>query len=49
MKYDLILSSRFKKSLKLVRKRGLDISLLENAVDKLQADIPLEEKYYDYL
>ena len=49
MKYDLILSSRFKKSLKRARKMGLNIFLLENVVDKLQADIPLEEKYHDHL
>jgi mRNA interferase YafQ len=48
MKYEIILTSRFKKSLKNARKRGLDISLLEEVVDKLQADIKLEEKYHDH-
>ena len=40
MKYELILSGKFKKSLKAARKRGLDISLLESIVDKLLLGIP---------
>ena len=48
MKYDLILTGKFKKGLKLARKRGLDINLLEEVIDKLQKDIPLEAKYKDY-
>ena len=48
MPYELILTGKFKKSLKLAKKRGLDISLLENVVTKLQNNIPLEEKYRDY-
>ena len=35
MKYELILSGRFKKSLKSDKKRGLDISLLDSIVEKL--------------
>ena len=41
-------SSKFKKGLKLAAKRGLDISLLENVVEKLRNRIPLEEKYQDH-
>ena len=41
MKYDLVLTSKFKKSVKLAKKRGLDISLLEDVVDKLQHGIQL--------
>lgn len=48
MKYELILTGKFKKGLKLARKRGLDIDLLEDIVTKLQNDIPLEEKYRDH-
>lgn len=48
MKYSLVLSSRFKKSLKLARKRGLDITLLEELVEKLLHGIPLEKKYRDH-
>ena len=45
MQYELILTGKFNKSLKLARKRGLDISLLEDIVTMLQNNIPLEEKY----
>ena len=48
MIYELILTGKFKKSLKRARKRGLDISLLEAVVDKLQNNIKLEEKYHDH-
>ena len=48
MKYDLILTGKFKKSLKLAKKRGLDMSLLDDVVTRLQADIPLDEKYRDH-
>lgn len=41
-------SSKFKKGLKLAVKRGLDISLLENVVEKLKNRILLEEKYQDH-
>lgn len=48
MKYSLVLSGRFKKSLKLARKRGLNIDLLDSIVEKLLHGIPLEEKYKDH-
>lgn len=48
MKYRLSMSGKFKKSLKLAYKRGLDISLLENIVNKLQQGLVLEEKYRDH-
>ena len=48
MKYSLVLSSRFKKSLKFARKRGLNITLLEELVEKLLHGIPLEKKYRDH-
>lgn len=41
-------SSRFKKGLRLAVKRGLDIFLLEEVVEKLKARIPLEAKYKDH-
>ncbi len=47
MKYDLILSGRFKKSLKLARKRGLDISLLDAVVEDLLHNVPLDAKHKD--
>lgn len=48
MKYSLVLSGRFKKSLKLARKRGLNIDLLDTVVEKLLHGIPLEEKNKDH-
>ena len=48
MTYELILTGKFKKSLKRAKKRGLDISLLTEVVDKLQNDVQLEEKHHDH-
>ena len=48
MKYRLVLTGKFKKSLKLAKKRGLNISLMENVVDTLLQGIPLDEKYRDH-
>ncbi len=48
MPYELILTGKFKKSLKLAGKRGLDISLLEDVVTKLQHNIILEERFRDH-
>lgn len=48
MKYKLKITNRFKKDLKLAKKRGLNLYKLEEVVDKLQNNIPLEEKYQDH-
>ncbi len=48
MKYELILTGRFKKSIKLAKKRGLNISLLENIVERLLHNIPLEARNKDH-
>lgn len=48
MQFELILTGRFKKSLKLAKKRGLDLTLLDKVITMLQNDIPLEEKYRDH-
>lgn len=48
MCYELILTRKFKKSLKLAKKRGLDLNLLEKVITSLQNNIPLEEKYRDH-
>lgn len=48
MKYSLVLSGKFKKSLKLARKRGLNINLLDEVVEKLLHGIPLDEKNKDH-
>ena len=48
MQYELILTGKFKKSLKLAKKRGLDLKLLDKVITMLQNDIHLEEKYRDH-
>lgn len=48
MKYELVLSGRFRKGLKAAKKRGLDISLLDSIVDKLLQGMPLDEKHKDH-
>ena len=48
MIYKLALTNKFKKSLRLAQKRGLDISKLELVVDTLLQGIPLEAKYRDH-
>ena len=46
--YQVKFTTTFKKSYKLMKKRGLDISLLDDVIDKLRQGIPLEEKYKDH-
>lgn len=41
-------STRFKKSLRLAAKRGLDIALLTDIVEKIQNRIPLETQHKDH-
>ena len=41
-------TSAYKRSYKLMKKRGYDIGLLDNVIDKLRQGIPLEEKYRDH-
>lgn len=48
MSYQLILTNKFKKGLKLAKRRGLDITLLEAMVEKLLHGIPLDEKNKDH-
>lgn len=48
MQYELILTGKFKKSLKSAKKRGLDLKLLDKVITMLQNDVPLEEKYRDH-
>lgn len=48
MKYKLVLTGKFKKGLKLAKKRGLNISLLEDIVERLLNKIPLEARNKDH-
>jgi len=45
---DLVLSNRFRKDMKLARKRGYDMNLLEDVVSKLQRQESLPEKNRDH-
>ena len=47
-KYNLVLTSMFKKDLKSIKKRGYDLSLLSDVVDKLAMGLPLPPKYKDH-
>lgn len=47
-KYGIVLTTMFKKDLKLAKKRGYDLSLLDSVVDKLSYGLPLDEKYKDH-
>ena len=46
--YKVKFTSAYKKSYKFMKKRGFDISLLDDVVNKLRLGIPLEKKYNDH-
>lgn len=48
-KYEIKMTSKFKKDLKIVKKRNLDIDLLNKVVLMLANDIPLPTKYNNHL
>ncbi|MFI3142015.1 MAG: type II toxin-antitoxin system YafQ family toxin [Clostridia bacterium] len=48
MKYDIKMSTKFKKDYKLILKRGYDIKLLHDVIDLLVNDEELPEKYKDH-
>lgn len=48
MIYKLKKTSQFKASLKLAKKRGLNIALLKNVIEKLRQDKPLEKKHRNH-
>lgn len=45
---DIVVSNQFKKDLKLAKKRGLKISRLQEVVNMLANQQPLDEKYRDH-
>ena len=45
---DIVLSNRFRKDLKLTKKRGLDLNLLDEVVTTLATTQVLDEKYRDH-
>ena len=46
--YQVKFTSAFKKSYKRIQKRGLDITLLDEVIDKLRLGLSLEERYRDH-
>ncbi len=44
----IVRSNRFLKDLRLAKKRGLDLSSLEEVVNKLANQEKLDEKYHDH-
>ena len=48
MTLDVILSNRFKKDLKLAKKRGYNLNLLDEVVTALATSQTLDEKYRDH-
>jgi mRNA interferase YafQ len=48
MVYELAMTSQFKASLKRAEKRGLNISLLEEVIEKLRTDVPLEDRFRNH-
>jgi len=48
MMYEVRFTTAYKKSYKLMRKRGLDVTLLDEVVDTLRQGKQLDEKYCDH-
>ena len=46
--YTVKFTTAYKKSYKLMKKRGLDLSLLDSVVDTLRQGQQLEAKYHDH-
>ncbi len=46
--YHVKFTTAYKKSYKLMKKRGLDLSILDDIVDKIRQGIPLEAKHRDH-
>lgn len=47
-KYNIVLTSLFKKDLKAIKKSGYNLQLLNDVVDTLAMGIPLDAKYQDH-
>lgn len=45
---EVVLSNRFRKDLKLAKKRGCNIELLQEVVDALAQEQKLDDKYRDH-
>lgn len=47
--YTVKFTSSYKKAYKLMKKRGLDLTLLDNVVEELRQGNVLDEKYKDHV
>ena len=45
---DLVTTTQFRKDLKRIRKRGYDLSKLDDVLQMLQREVPLPEKHRDH-
>ena len=48
MKYKIKFTSAFKQSYKLMKKRGADLTALDDVLEQLGNGIPLAPKYHDH-
>ena len=48
MKYDIVLTTAFKRELKIIKKRNKDLTKLTEVVNKLASGQELDEKYRDH-
>ena len=48
MKYQIILTSRFKKETQLAKKQGRDLTKLASLVNLLAQDVPLSKEHKDH-
>lgn len=48
IKYGIVVTSHFKKDLKIIQKRGYNLQLLKDVVDTIASGLPLDEKYRDH-
>lgn len=46
--YEVKFTTAYKKSYKLMKKRGLDVAVLDGVVDLLRQGKKLDEKYHDH-
>ena len=49
MKYEILYTSKFKKSYKLCKRRGLDVSFLKEVIDILATEGSLPPKYSTHI
>ncbi len=47
--YKIVATTRFKKDLKLIIKRGYNLALMDEVITALAEERPLQQKNYDHL